>query len=183
MASGGPLEYQLLLEILAALLLESGLPNEARFACRCSDSRFDFRRKILNILVADAGLPNTAQFSWRPGDSEFIVLRKWLIALGGECRCNDTVFSLYQRILEQLRLNGGLPNTPEFAFRPGDSLLDILRKILNAINDAITPPVPPVDLCCIPIGDYGLITGLATETCDWGSITQLATCTEDWGNI
>lgn len=183
MPSLGPLEYQLLLDILAAFLLESGLPNTAMFACRCGDSRFDLRRKILNILVADAGLPNTAQFSWRPGDSEFIVLRKWLIALGGECRCNDSVFSLYQRILEQIRLNSGLPNTPEFAFRAGDSLLDILRKILAAINNAVTPPVPPVDLCCIPIGDYGLITAPVTESCDWELITAVVVCADDWGTL
>lgn len=175
----GPAEYSLLLEILGALFLESGLPNIAQYACRCRDSRFDLRRKILNILVADAGLPNTAQFSWRPGDSEFIVLRKWLIALGGECRCNDSVWSLYQRILTQVRENSGLPNTPEFEFRAGDSLLDILAKILANLQNA--EPIPSE--CCIPIGDYGSITLSATVICDWGSITQPAICTEDWGNI
>ena len=176
----GPLEYQLLLDILAAFLLESGLPNTAQFACRCGDSRFDLRRKILNILVADAALPNTAQFSWRPGDSEFIVLRKWLIALGGECRCNDSVFSLYQRILTQVRLNSGLPNTPEFEFRAGDSLLDILRKILNNLQNA-TPPEPPE--CCVPIGDYDFITNPVTEQCDWGLVSEGITCNDDWGAL
>lgn len=183
MASGGPLEYQFLLDILAAFLLESGLPNTAQFACRCGDSRFDLRRKILNILVADSGLPNTAQFSWRPGDSEWQVIRKWLIAIGGECRCGDAVFNLYQRFLEQLRLNSGLPNTPEFAFRPGDSLLDILRKILNVLNNAVTPPAPPIDLCCIPVGDYGLITAPVTVTCDWGDLVTTPDCSDDWGTL
>lgn len=183
MASGGPLEYQLLLEILAALLLESGLPNTAQFACRCNDSRFDLRRKILNILVADAGLPNTAQFSWRPGDSEFIVLRKWLIALGGECRCNDSVWSLYQRILTQVRINSGLPNTSQFEFRPGDSLLDILAKILANLQNA-QPPVPPFDFCCPPPhGDWGLVNDPTTIECDWGLVSESVTCSEDWGVI
>lgn len=183
MASGGPLEYQLLLEILAALLLESGLPNEARFACRCNDSRFDLRRKILNILVADAGLPNTAAFAWRPGDSEWQVISKWLRAIGGACVCGDAVWNLYQRFLEQLRINLGNPNTPEFAFRPGDTLLDILAKILaNLQNAEPAPPEPPVD-CCIPIGDYGLITAPMTEICDWGEIVTAPICSDDWGTL
>lgn len=181
MASFGPLEYQLLLDILAALLLESGLPDTAQFACRCGDSRFDLRRKILNILVADSGLPNTAQFSWRPGDSEWQVIRKWLIAIGGECRCGDSVFNLYQRFLEQLRLNSGLPNTPEFAFRPGDSLLDILRKILNNLQNG-GPPIG--DICCGEFGgDWGFVTLPAIAFCDWGSVAEQATCSIDWGSV
>lgn len=183
MASGGPLEYSLLLEILGALLLESGLPNTAQYACRCSDSRFDLRRKILNVLVADAGLPNTAAFAWRPGDSEWQVISKWLRAIGGQCVCGDAVWNLYQRFLEQLRINFGLPNTPAFAFRAGDTLLDILAKILNNLQNA-PPPEPPFDPCfCIPHGDYGSITLPPTVLCDWGNINAVPECSEDWGNI
>lgn len=186
MASGsrGPLEYQLLLEILAELSVSSDLPNTAQFACRCGDSRFDFRRKILNILVADAGLPNTAQFSWRPGDSESQIILKWLLAIGGDCRCGDTAWNLYQRFLEQLRINSGLPNTPAFAFRAGDTLLDILAKILNNLQNAVTPPVPPVDLCCgLDAGDWGLITSPITEQCDWGDLVTTPDCFADFGTV
>lgn len=184
MALFGPEEYSLWLNILGVVFLQSGLPNEARYACRCGDGKWDLRRKVLTVLATEAGLPNTAQFFWRPGDSESIVARKILVAIGGSCVCGgDPLFILYRKILEQIRLNGGLPNTSEFAFRAGDSLLDILRKILNVLNNAVTPPEPPVDLCCIPDGDWGSITLPATVTCDWGSITQPATCIEDWENI
>lgn len=183
MATGsrGPLEYQLLLDILAAFLTESGLPDTAQFSCRCGDSRFDLRRKILNILVADAGLPNIAQFSWRPGDPEKIVIRKWLVAIGGACKCDDSVWNLYQRFLEQLRINRGNPNTPEFAFRAGDTLLDILAKILTNLNvDGDSIPT----MCCGEMGgDWSLITLPAIAFCDWGSVTEQETCTIDYGAL
>lgn len=185
MALFGPEEYSLWLQILGEVFLQSGLPNEARFACRCGDNKWDLRRKVLTVLATDAGLPNTAQFFWRPGDSESIVARKILVALGGSCVCGgDPLFILYRKILEQLRINSGLPNTPEFAFRPGDSLLDILRKILNNLQNAPAPPVPPFDECCPPPhGDWGLVTEPATIECDWGLVAEGVTCSEDWGTI
>lgn len=179
MASGGPLEFQLLLEILAALLLESGLPNTAQFACRCNDNRFDLRRKILNILQTDAGLPNTAAFAWRPGDSEWQVIRKWLIAIGGECKCGDAVWNFYQRFLEQLRINRGNLNTPDFAFRSGDTLLDILAKILANLEAG-----GDGEMCCGEMGgDWGFVTLPAIEFCDWGSVAEPATCEIDFGTV
>lgn len=161
----GPLAYYLTRDILAEF---------DPTAFRTGDSRYDILRRL---LIAVGGQCSCS------ADSEFALLRKILIALGGECRCGDSMFSLYQRILEQVRINSSLPNTPEFAFRAGDTLLDLLRKILNNLQNAITPPTPPVDLCCIPIGDYGFITDPVTETCDWGDLVTTPDCSDDWGSV
>lgn len=161
----GPLAYYLTRDILAEF---------DPTAFRTGDSRYDILR---HLLIAVGG-----QCACSP-DSEFALLRKILIALGGECRCGDSIFSLYQRILTQIRLNSGLPNTPQFEFRAGDTLLDLLRKILNNLQNAVAPPVPP-ELCCgLGAGDWGLLTAPVTESCDWESITIPAVCFADWGTV
>lgn len=158
----GPLFYYTLQDILLEL---------DPFAFRTGDRWMDLLRKI-TLAVG-------ARCSCSP-DSEFGLLREWLAAIGGACKCNDSIWSLYSRILTQVRLNFGNPNTPFFEFRAGDSLLDILRKILNNLQNA-EPPIPSE--CCLPVGDWGSITLPPTVICDWGSIAAIATCTEDWGNI
>lgn len=105
----------------------------------------------------------------------------------GECKCNDSVWSLYSRILIQFRLNAGLPDVPRFAFRFGDTLNNILQKILNVLNASPVPPIPPIppfDECCPPPhGDWGLVIDPATIECDWGLVAELVTCSEDWGTL
>lgn len=163
----GPLFYYTLQDILLEL---------DPTAFRAGDRWMGLLRKIVLAVGAPCHCsPN----------SEFALLREWLIFIGGQCRCNDSIFSLYQRILTQTRLNSGNPNTPEFEFRAGDSVLDILRKILNNLQNAQPPepPVPPIDLCCIPVGDYGLITAPVTEQCDWGDLVTTPDCSDDWGSV
>lgn len=158
----GPLAYYLTRDILAEF---------DPTAFRTGDSRYDILRRL---LIAVGGQCSCS------ADPEFALLRKILIALGGECRCNDSIFSLYQRILTQVRLNSGNANTLFFEFRAGDTLLDLLRKLLNNLQNA-NPPIPSE--CCIPDGDWGSIALLPTVVCDWGSISAPAVCTEDWGSI
>lgn len=147
------LTHQYLREILNQFSALADLPNEA---CRCGDSSFDYLRKIVHVTRLDAGLPDFSVYEFRPGDSVFNLSFKTLVNLtADDCRCGDSIFQLWQRILNSLRAGCDLPNTPQYSFRPGDSLNDLLRKVLSVLADCDVVPVPPVINCCLLLESNG----------------------------
>lgn len=151
----GSITHELLHEILDQFRSMSGLPNTNQTACRCGDSSYDFLRKILHVSRLDAGLPDLPTYEFRPGDSDFNLTFKSLIVLtSDDCRCGDSIFNLWRRILESLRLGCDLPNAAEFSFRPGDSINDLLRKILSVLNNCDVEP-PVIVGCCLLLESNG----------------------------
>lgn len=147
------LTTQYLREILAQFSDLAALPESG---CRCGDGPYDYLRKIVHVTRLDAGLPDFSAYEFRPGDSAFNLSFKTLVNLtADDCRCGDSIFQLWQRILESLRVACDLPNTPEFAFRPGDSLNDLLRKVLSVLANCDVVPVPPVINCCLLLESNG----------------------------
>lgn len=133
--------------ILDQFRILAGISNEG---CRCGDSSYDYLRKIVHVTRLDAELPDLPVYEFRPGDSAFNLSFKLLVNLTADnCRCGDSIFQLWIRILDSLRVGCDLPNVPRFAFRPGDSLNDLLRKVLFVLETCAVVPVPPVINCCL----------------------------------
>lgn len=178
---GGNFATEQLHEILEKFREESGLPNTPRTACRCGDSSNDLLRKILFVVRSDAGLPDIPSTEWRPGDDAWNMSIKILGALDitGEagCRCGDSIFDLWRKILDAVRLQLGVPDVPEFSFRPGDWLNVLLRK-LRLLLDADIVIVP-----CDNMNDWGGVLGPIECFEDWGLFSGPIVEFEDWGNV
>lgn len=148
------LTHQYLRQILNQFRDLGELPNEPDTACRCGDSSYDYLRKIVHVTRLDAGLPDLPVYEFRPGDSAFNLSFKTLVNLSFDnCRCGDSIFQLWIRILDSLRQGCDLPNVPQFSFRPGDSLNDLLRKVLLVLNTCAVEP--PVVNCCLLLESNG----------------------------
>lgn len=118
------------------------------------------------LVTAYGGQPSS-------GDTIADLWEKIRIALGDtSCRCGDNAWQSARRILDILSPG---------SLRPGDSLYNILWRILQAIN---ATPVPPVNPCCPPpIGDWGSVAAAATEQCDFDLVSEAVDCADDWGSV
>lgn len=155
------LTTQYLREILDQFTQLAELPDDG---CRCGDGPYDYLRKIAHVTRLDAGLPDFSVYEFRPGDSAFNLSFKTLVNLtSDDCRCGDSIFQLWQRILNSLREGCALPNIPQYAFRPGDSLNDLLRKVLGVLETCAVVPVPDC-CCCLLLESNGV--GLCLESAD-----------------
>lgn len=176
----GILTYEYLQAILARL---SVLAGQTDTQCRCGDSSYDFLRKIVHVARLDAGLPDLPTYEFRPGDSDFNLSFKALVILTSDnCRCGDSIYNLWCRILDSVSEGAGLPHISRFSCSPGDSLNDLLRKLLDVLDQEVVPPVPPSP-CCLPIGDYGSVIDPVLLACDWGSVIEPVECADDWGFV
>lgn len=168
--------------VLEKFLEESGLPNTAQTACRCGDGPNELLRKILFVVRSDAGLPDIPSTEWRPGDNEWITSTKILKAVdvAGEegCRCGDSLFDIWRKILSAVRITLGIPDTAEFSFRFGDSLNILLRKLCLLLQAEVIPV--PCD--CSDMNDWGAFAGPIFCCEDWGGFSGPIMQCEDWGN-
>lgn len=180
---GGNLATERLHEILEQFRELSGLANTPRSACRCGDSSNDLLRKILFVVRSDAGLPDSASTEWRPGDDAWQTSIKILAAVDtagtSGCRCGDSLFDLWRKILDAVRNSFGLPNVPEFSFRPGDSLNDLLRKLLLLLQHEVI--LVPCE--CPEQNDWMTLQGPIFCCEDWGDFSGPILECEDWGNV
>lgn len=158
------LTTQYLREILDQFAQLAELPESG---CRCGDGPFDYLRKIVHVTRLDAGLPDLPVYEFRPGDSPFNLSFKILVNLtADDCKCGDSIFQLWIKILDSIRQGCDLPNLPRFAFRPGDSLNDLFRKVLFVLETCSVVPVPPVISCCLLLESNGLALCLeSTDDC------------------
>lgn len=163
---------------------EFNLANTNRTACRCGDSSSDLLRKILFVVRSGAGLLDTAQTEWRPGDGEWHTSLKILHALGttaeAECRCGDSLFDIWRKILNAVRNSRGLPDIADFAFRFGDSLNVLLRKLLLLLGSEVII-VPSCE--CSDMNDWGELMGPIVCCEDWGGFSGPIIECEVWGNV
>jgi hypothetical protein len=84
---------------------------------------------------------------------------------------------LWRKILNAVRLSLGIPDVPEFSFRPGDSLNDLLRKLRILLDADIV-----VDSCA-DMNDWGGLTGPIVCFEDWGEFVGPIVEFDDWGNV
>lgn len=129
------------------------------------DSIVVLLRKWLQAVGATPGCPDEREYHllWelvehyggtpRPGDSLPDLWSKLLRALGDDaCHCGDWQWNTMKRVLDILS-----PGT----FRPGDSIYQLLWRILEAIN---ATPVPPEE-CCLLLMDGGSLDLISFPGC------------------
>lgn len=119
------------------------------------------------LVTAYGGQPSS-------GDTIADLWEKIRIAVGDDtCRCGDNAWQSARRILDTLSPG---------SFRPGDSLYNILWRILQAVN--ATPVPPPVNPCCPPpIGDWGSVAMPPGIQCDFDLVSEAVDCAADWGSV
>jgi hypothetical protein len=114
---------------------------------RPGDSVVVLLRKWLQSVGAGFDCPDEREYNlvWelvehyggtpRPGDTLPELWQKVLRALGDNtCHCGDWQWNAIKRILDILSPG---------SFSPGDSISDLLRKILEAVNVTPVPPLGP----------------------------------------
>jgi hypothetical protein len=120
---------------------------------RPGDSVVVLLRKWLQSVGAEFGFPDEKEYNlyWelvqhnggtpRPGDTLPELWQKVLRALGDNtCHCGDWQWNTIKRILDILSPG---------SFRPGDSIYNLLFRIVQAVSSV----VPPVVVCCLDLED------------------------------
>jgi hypothetical protein len=138
-------------------------------------------RKWLQAVGASFGCPDEREYNlvWklvehyggtpRPGDTLPELWQKVLRALGDNtCHCGDWEWNTLKRILDILSPG---------SFNPGDSIYQLLRKILDAVNSGVTPVV------CATMNDWGGLAGPIVCFEDWGALAGPVTSSDDWGSV
>jgi hypothetical protein len=103
----------------------------------------------------------------RPGDTLPELWQKVLRALGDDaCHCGDWQWNTIKRILDILSPG---------SFRPGDSIYNLLFRIVQAISAV------PED--CAGMDNWGGLSGPVVCFENWGGLTGPAVEFDDWGNV